>query len=168
MPELHPLVPPILFLDIDGVLNGHDYDREAESCTLLPACVDRFNRVLSLRSFHIVLSSAWRYMVLEGAMTLTGFAHMLQTHRVRAKSRLLDVTRRDSSPTEPRAIQIADWWNEHPEWRFGQPWVVLDDMDLGFTKAGMPFVQTDGNAGLSDENVQQLLAYLGGEVADAV
>ena len=33
----------ILFLDIDGVLNGHDYDEKAASCSIRPGCVAHLN-----------------------------------------------------------------------------------------------------------------------------
>lgn len=76
----------ILFLDIDGVLNGHEFSEEAQSCTLKPACVEAFNRLLregeKIEGFGIVVSSAWRYMVFRESMTWVGFGHMLQTHGV--------------------------------------------------------------------------------------
>lgn len=60
---------PVLFLDIDGVLNGHEYDREAESSTLHPDCVARLNRVLADSECSVVLSSAWRYMAFSTIWT---------------------------------------------------------------------------------------------------
>lgn len=35
--------PKIIFLDIDGVLNTHVFNEEAQSSTIDRACVDNFN-----------------------------------------------------------------------------------------------------------------------------
>ncbi len=78
----------ILFLDIDGVLNNHKWNEEAKSNTILPRCVGQLNRIVREVDPYVVLSSAWRYMITEGAMTLSGFHHMLQTHGVTKAMRL--------------------------------------------------------------------------------
>lgn len=36
----------VLFLDIDGVLNGHEWDDEAKSCTIRRECVKHLNRIV--------------------------------------------------------------------------------------------------------------------------
>lgn len=41
----------VLFLDIDGVLNGHEFNAEAESNTLRRDCVERFNRVRQITAW---------------------------------------------------------------------------------------------------------------------
>jgi hypothetical protein len=62
----------ILFLDMDGVLNAHEWLGEAGSCDVRHDCVLRLNRILHETGAAIVLSSAWRYMVHGGDMTLPG------------------------------------------------------------------------------------------------
>lgn len=154
--------PPLLFLDIDGVLNGHEYDAHAKSCTITPACADRLNIILTITDCRLVISSAWRYMIHRGAMTIRGFEHLLQSHRIRAQDRIIGITREDRSIEEPRALQIAEWWNEHRrDWGDTKAWAIVDDMDLGFTQSLMPFVQTNSNFGLSDANMNDLLKLLG-------
>ena len=69
-----------LFLDIDGVLNGHEWDDEAKSCNIRRECVARLNRVVASTGCKIVISSAWRYMIHCQQMSLTGFWYMLRTH----------------------------------------------------------------------------------------
>jgi len=67
----------VLFLDIDGVLNGHDFDVAAQSTRIQYRCVRQLNRIIKATECKIVLCSAWRYMLLKRprhkpAMTLTG------------------------------------------------------------------------------------------------
>lgn len=57
----------VLFLDIDGVLNAHFFDVDAQSSHIKPKCVERLNRVLKATRCALVISSAWRYMILGGA-----------------------------------------------------------------------------------------------------
>lgn len=150
---------PVLFLDIDGVLNGHEYNEEAQSNGIRADCVQRLNRVLGMTDCSIVLSSAWRYMVLRGAMTLQGFSYMLRTHGVRSPMRLIGCFGEDDQTEDPdeRARQVLAWRAEHEH--TGR-WAVVDDMDLGFL--GMPFVQTDKTKGLTDEDADRLIKFLKG------
>lgn len=86
----------ILFLDIDGVLNGHRFVGEALSCNIVKPCVQELNRIIRVTECKVVLSSAWRYMVTGGAMTVGGFAYMLRTHgAIGAWNWLIDTTAPD-------------------------------------------------------------------------
>lgn len=146
----------VVFLDIDGVLNGHEYDVQAKSCTIKQECVKYFN-VLMETNVQLVLSSAWRYQILRGATTLRGFEHLLQSHGCRVSGRLIGHTREDKNVDEPRAVQIEEWLNKRPE---VTRYCVVDDMDLGFTWHGMPFVQTDGAYGINLDNVSAITEIL--------
>jgi hypothetical protein len=150
-----PTLPAVIFMDIDGCLNRHGYDPVAESCTIDPECVRNFNRVLdAVPDAMIVLSSAWRYMVLNGAMTLKGFEYLLRTHGVHCAGRLLDITCPDEE-IETRGQQIRHWLNEHGGDRH---YVVIDDggvmenrwYDLGINAAGLPVVWCEGTIGLTE------------------
>jgi hypothetical protein len=120
----------VLFLDIDGVLNDHAYDERAESTTLLRPCVDRLNRVLDETGCVVVVSSAWRYMVLGRAMSLHGFEYLLRTHGVRCSGRLVGTTGRDRDTTDKteRGRQVGAWLAAYgcPE----EPWAVVDDLPV--------------------------------------
>lgn len=147
---------PIVFLDMDGVLNSHDQHSNGY-CGTTPAAVMVFNEVLRQTEALIVISSAWRYMVPE-AMTLKGFEYLLLTHGVECKDRILDVTCRDED-LQPRGLQIRHWLNEHGGDR---RYVVLDDLDLGITEHGHPFVQTDSAVGLRSEDGIRVVEILTG------
>lgn len=159
---------PVIFLDLDGVLNGHDFDDSEDvlSSTILPRCVEHLNRVLRETGASLVISSAWRYMVGPGAMTVLGFEYLLRTHGVAAKGRVLGVTCRDEEVGE-RGQQIRDWLNERGGDR---RYVVLDDggdkdgewYDLGINAAGHPVVWTKGNEGMTDWDAERAIRILKG------
>jgi len=70
----------LIFLDIDGVLNGHDKHRHPNGyCGIDPQCVYRLNRIVAETGAHLVITSAWRYL-LNSAMSMTGFGSMLLTY----------------------------------------------------------------------------------------
>ena len=148
----------IIFLDIDGCLNGHEYDDLAQSCLIRKDCVTNFRKLLEQTSAKIVISSAWRYMVSRGAMTLKGFEYLLRTHGLNVTDRIIGITREDIDQTDKaeRGQEISDWLKDHPE---VTKYVVIDDNDFGLSKH--PFVQTDGTKGITGEDVAKILTILG-------
>jgi hypothetical protein len=82
----------ILFLDIDGVLNDHAFCEVAQSCTIKPQCMGHLNQIIHSTGCSIVLTSAWRYIIHGGDMTLKGFEYMLRTHGLLSAERPLIVT----------------------------------------------------------------------------
>ncbi len=163
----------VLFLDIDGVLNAHEWDDEAKSCHIRRECVKHLNRVIVATNCKIVLSSAWRYIVLGGSMTWTGFEYMLRTHGLIGEADrrvIVGHTRADDPsvidpanlPPDERARQIKDWlaWrNEYSP--VVSAFAAVDDLDLGFAAHGIPFVQTDGTRGLTGADAERLIDLLG-------
>lgn len=149
-----------LFLDIDGVLNGHEFDEMAQSCTILEKCVKHLNRVIVTTGCSLVISSAWRYMLTERAMSLSGFSYLLRTHGV-AVCRIAGHTRPDSpeesntnSPA-PRVAQILNWIETQ---LVTVPWAVVDDLDL--SAIGERFVRTSGKQGLTSAHADALIEIL--------
>jgi len=163
---------PILFLDVDGVLNDHTFDAIACSCTVDRACVERLNQVIAATDCEIVLSSAWRYLTFGAdGMTLKGLAYLLRTHWLHVDGRLVDTTAAD--PDLPaselsvlgpaiRAKQILDWSEAHsPQSECN--WCVLDDLDLPLGKNSWRLVRTDGRRGLSDADAATAIRLLSGD-----
>lgn len=163
----------LLFLDIDGVLNEHDFDHEALSNPIHRDKVQILNRVLKVTGAHIVLSSAWRYIIHRGEADLRGMDWLLRSHGLLA-NRLCGITRLDKMMMRPwngepqqwkecpveneRGRQISDYLERHacPL----QAYAVVDDLDLGITQAGHPFVQTNGKVGLTDAHADALIRLL--------
>ena len=156
---------PVLFLDIDGVLNGHTYDESAESNTIDPECVAHLNRVIRDTDCAIVISSAWRYMVLKGAMTLRGFEYLLRTHGVHAVGRVTGVTAEgEESGVGPADDEPGSRLSLIRAWLYNAahsgPWAIVDDMFLGNSDVGHHCVQTDRRQGLRAEDARRLIATL--------
>jgi hypothetical protein len=134
----------LIFLDIDGVLNRHRPWPNGY-IGIEPACAYRFNRLLKLTGAKIVVSSAWRYLIHSGSMTTKGFENLLLSHGINCHDRVIGLTEPDAeSWKDERGIQIYRWLEGKPRC----PYVVIDDLDLGITAAGHPFVETLGNHGL--------------------
>lgn len=157
----------LIFLDIDGVLNGHDYDVGAQSTRIQYRCIVQLNRVIKATNAKIVLSSAWRYMLLKTkkskpAMTLLGFRYLMRTHGTCGFD-LIGTTASDEEFGFPdpddsrRAKQIKRWLKEN---NFKGQYVCIDDEDHGFEKMRMPFVQTNGKWGLSRRNANEAIKIL--------
>ena len=179
----------LLFLDVDGVLNCHDWDAKAQSCRIRHKCVAQLNRIVRATGVKIVLSSAWRYMIHGKAMTLDGFGYMLRTHGGCGLTPI-DCTmpdehcancghrhtkRRDNrlryddegnpvcvgcGKTSHRGAQIAAWLNEC-RWPVKR-YVVIDDCDYGIRDSGHPLVQTSWNWGLSRRKADEAIRILEG------
>ena len=167
-----PLPLPLLFLDIDGVLNAHEYDPAVRCGQIHRDKVERLNRVLRATGARFVLSSAWRYIVHRGEATLAGMDWLLRSHGLLG-DRLIGITRPDTMRTDAnyqghpqswpvcneRGQQITDWLTGHA----GHIWpryVVIDDLDLGIVAAGHPFVHTVGTVGLTDIDADRAIAIL--------
>lgn len=145
----------IIFLDIDGVLNGHEWREEAGSCVISQRCVGHLNTILSATGARIVLSSAWRYMIFGGEVTCKGFGYLLRSHGMR-KCEIIDTTCPDEQ-IEDRGKQIQHWIlkQRYPE---TIAWVVLDDEHV--TGCDGHFVKTHARVGLTEPDAGMAIKIL--------
>jgi hypothetical protein len=144
----------LIFLDIDGVLNDHRL-QDNGYCGLKPSCVANFNLLLAeLPDLQIVITSAWRYMVLNKAMTLKGFEYMLLVGGVNCEGRIHGHTRSDEEILT-RGLQILNYLGRLC-W-FPKKYIVLDDMLFDFDKQGLNYYLTEGNVGLTEANVREII-----------
>lgn len=154
MQEVLPV--KVLFLDIDGVLNSHEYlyvqRTEAFRCEDLaaqidPAAVERLNDIIARTGCEVVLSSVWRLnrglMKTWRALLVHGF-----------KYRIIDSTPADCNGY--RGKQILSWLTDHPE--VAQYAVVDDSDDMDGVRDRL--VQTTFRHGLQDEHVDRLVELL--------
>lgn len=153
---------PLLFLDIDGVLNGHEqFNAQVGSSVIQAQAVNLLNLVLKHTDSQFVLSSAWRYLVHRNEMSLSGLSWLLRSHGI--YDRLVGVTRMDTmvTPERPvpdeRGVQITEWLKTHQHCGL---YAVVDDLDLGISDSGHPFVQTDGKVGLTVKQGAKLIGLL--------
>lgn len=147
--------PALLFLDIDGVLNGHEQHKNLY-CGLCPRCVERCNFILDATSAKIVLVSAWRYFILRGEMTLVGFNGLMQTHGLNRDSVIGYIG--EEPPIAPdRGALVIKWLESNNMWKPGYaPYhTVVDDIDLGYTKHGLHYFKPNSPKGLCDITTKQ-------------
>lgn len=152
----------ILFLDIDGVLNLHEYNEKAESNTINPVFVKNLNHVLDSTNCNIVITSAWRYMILKNAMTLQGFEYLLRTHGIHCVGKLIGTTRLDKDVNDKteRGKQIQDWIIRNMMWLPANTvWAIVDDLDLGLTLAYPEYAVIVKN-GLNEAAANKLIKIL--------
>lgn len=158
----------VLFLDIDGVLNPHE--RMATGyCGICRERAGHLNRILAtVPDAHIVISSAWRYMILNGSMTLRGFEFLLLIHGVCCHGRLHGHTCADGDICEEpphddmeawreiglamRAGQISRYVAEHGVVRFA----VLDDLPIDVPN----LVLTQSGIGLTAAEADKVIELL--------
>jgi len=70
-----------LFVDIDGVLNRHIHHDHNPYTGIDPRCMNNLNKIMSsVPGLKIVLTSAWRYLILGQQMTIQGFNSMMYGH----------------------------------------------------------------------------------------
>ncbi len=161
----------MIFLDIDGVLNYHNYNTIAQSTTIERDCVNNLNYVLEKTNSDIVISSAWRYMVIGGAMTLKGFEYLLRTHGIYCVDRLVGITRPDTEGIKnERGQQIADYLKTI---NWDKPYLVIDDgghidpldslslwTDLGIKEHAHPVIWTNSKTGLTRAQAELAVTLL--------
>lgn len=149
----------ILFLDIDGVLNGHD-----GVAVLRRECCERLNRLIQATGAKVVLVSAWRYMILDtgeykSAMTCVGFSYMLKTHGIDCE--IIGTTCSDEE-LMPRGEQVRKWMRDNPR---PLRWCILDDGDpeeFGYAPLLTDrLITTPSDGGLQDEHVERAIELLG-------
>ena len=139
---------PVIFLDIDGVLNGHEWIHAKEGPRIQPGPARLLQILLERTGADVVITSTWRKWVHNKLMTLEGFARVLLASGIEAK--VIDVL--PPGPPPARARMIHDWLNAH----LGTRYVVLDDLPM----PGLEQVRTAPDRGLIPANVTRACKIL--------
>ncbi len=152
----------ILFLDIDGTMNNMDFNKGAQSFTILPNCVNQLNRIIYDGNAGLVLISSWRYLVLGGAMKLEGMEWLLRSHGIWCPNRLVGTTNFDIKNVYERPMQVAQWLQNNKNVKNH---VVLDDNPKqDWVKYGLKNVLVNKNEGLTEQNANKAILILRGMV----
>lgn len=148
----------IIFLDLDGVCNNH-YRLPNGYCSLDIVKIQILNSIVFLTDSQIVLSSAWRYLILNKSMTLEGFKNMLLTYGLNQSVILKDYLSADVNIDDmnDRAKLCKDWLFRHHNFK---DYIIIDDLDLGFTKFGLNFHKVNGDVGLTMEDAEIIIKRL--------
>lgn len=153
------LAAPIIFLDIDGVLNHMNVFDKRERF-INPDNMRALNVLLDETQANLVISSAWRYLITDKLMTLEGFHHMLTTHGLAYERAIIGKTVPDGGVFgQDRYAQIKHWLDQNfPNFR--PPWIAIDDTRM----ANLPpehAVYTTSHEGLRSGHVQEAIDKLG-------
>ncbi|KAJ1463000.1 hypothetical protein M885DRAFT_430425 [Pelagophyceae sp. CCMP2097] len=154
-------VPPIIFLDIDGVLNRTVH---ATHIRIDADLVSRLAAIVEASGARIVLTTFWREFD-------SYIAYILSRHGIDTKCVIGATTGRPTAKMQvanpaSRAFEIADFVRATGATRY----VILDDRgDAANTPEQFErFVQTDASVGLTPEDVDRAIKILcGAEAEDA-
>jgi len=171
------MIRPIIFLDVDGVLNNEEFfkNRLTSSSSdswskryICPILLGRLNNIIIETFARVVFSSSHRFNwetekeMIENLKEAGVVGDIIgRTPRLRFDSEL------DYKYSVPRGCEIKAWI-ELNKGILGDKvskfkYVILDDdSDMLYWQRNN-FVQTDGQLGLTEENVKQAIKILNGE-----
>lgn len=168
----------IIFLDMDGVLNHHDFlfdvGKHADSgwsYMIDPEAVARLDRIVRATGAKVVLSSSWRYSFasaeglanLEGMLRDKGFSGTIIDRTPLSSELHDDVLYGMITPKTEytrRNFEVAAWLRKYQVDAF----VILDD-EGDWPSFPKEFVKTSWATGLLDEHVEKAIAILKGETS---
>jgi hypothetical protein len=158
---------PVVFLDIDGVLNSRQWyahnaashegsspcstERRLWEKSIDPACVQRLNRILRQTGAVVIVSSSWRKR-----HALSEIVSILESRGFLGQ---IDGTT-SAIGTLSRTEEITEWLAENRP--SGIAWVVIDD-ELTSALPGERVVSPSSETGLTDKDVEQAIAILTGK-----
>ena len=153
---------PVIFLDIDGVLNTrrhlihlHDNEgatslRDRHGLVFDPVAVDALTEIIEQSDAAVVISSTWRIM-----MSLNNLHGMWEERELPGS--ILDITPilRDA----PRGWEIYRWLGEHRHHEFHNYLILDDDSDMLLWQKDN-FIHTSGETGVGPEHVADAVRIL--------
>lgn len=155
------MVRPLIFLDVDGVLNCPDTWKIKElaegmgSKVVCPVMIARFEKLVEELDATIVMSSTWRKFP-------DHMEHLLSRSSI--GKRLHSDWRTESFPARlgdkrsGRGEEIAAWLERHPE---ETNWAIVDDDSWDILKDQLDrFVKTSWDSGLTEEKAAELREIL--------
>jgi len=147
---------PVIFLDVDGVLNSWDWhDRRADKRQEIdPEAVDQLHTLCFASGAVVVVSSAWRIPRKP----------WLQLLRVLRKAHIPVIGRTPTTVVEDPSTPYEGRGNEVKAWRddYGHsgPYVILDDRDEFLSDQKEHFVMTSIHTGLRRGHVKRAVDIL--------
>ncbi len=161
------MTPPVIFLDVDGVLVTARYGRlhPGRRCcrdarakhgyaVFDPQCVSALNCLCGATGAQLVISSTWR-LFFRG---ISHLRHVLDEQGVDGE--IIGVTPALDSVEAERGDEILQWLEHHPVERY----VILDDEDHFWPDSlRARWIQTDFERGLGTTEVLATIRILGAE-----
>eukprot|EP00301_Raphidiophrys_heterophryoidea_P017133 c26944_g1_i1.p1 GENE.c26944_g1_i1~~c26944_g1_i1.p1 ORF type:complete len:140 (+),score=28.17 c26944_g1_i1:34-453(+) len=134
----------IVFLDVDGVLNGTKLGREVQG-----NLVRRLETIILACSAEIVLTSNWRFSKQRLPLLSLALSQVGLTIHQHTPDLMSSPANHDADHGLLRGKEIQTWLRENAE--LVTKWVVIDDWDLGSTSPWLVphFVHTNPTLGIS-------------------
>ena len=157
----------VIFLDVDGVLNSHDYVanrrdyvEEGGRIGIDPQAVTRLNRLVYETSAEVVISSTWRMNHTRAEMAALleakGFVGVVRgmtpEHVERTKGALYTADRRGN--------EIHAWLHAAPQYGIDvEAFVILDD-DSDMAHLADRHIKTSFDHGLTEADVERAIVLM--------
>jgi len=148
-----------VFLDVDGVLNSIEWQHELHEQgkrrdmhpddLINPEMMERLNRIVEVGKADVVVSSAWRT-----ARRVEQLQALFERHGFRGKV----VGKTGHGFNGERGMQILNWLELTGNEKAIV--VVLDDEESDMGQVLGVLVKTDGQVGLTDEDVKRAVTIL--------
>lgn len=154
---------PILFLDVDGVLNGHA--QPGMDGGIDPNCARLLAEVVKKTRCEIVVSSAWRYMgigrnsvliqCLYGSLFSCLGAHEAGRVFVAIEQAIVGALplENPNEPPVPRDVLIESWLRKNKKVRC---WVAVDDLPC-IARFGTRAVVCDSATGMTKADAEKVI-----------
>lgn len=160
---------PIIFLDIDGVLNTpHTPGFQTAAGKIEPALVNNLNLIAGAfqDGINIVISSHWRVW-----HSVDSISHMLYLAGLSNKAFIIGKTDDDYQKSDhdiiniitkhkTRGDEIRDWLLDHPDANAYGRWCIIDDNDWMNRNQHHRFVKTNPNDGLTPAKAKDAIRIL--------
>jgi hypothetical protein len=157
---------PIIFLDVDGVLNSYDQLKESKRLRgMAPKHVAELARVLRETDAKVVVSSAWRFELNDDGSSRRGTRFRDELLEKGDDGRLVlkriigrtkDLWEKAPDKKSVRGFEIQTWREEHDH--DGTFVIVDDDSDMGPLKPRL--VKTDNALGLTRKEGDEMIRLL--------
>lgn len=154
----------IIFLDVDGVLNGNfwneTHQKEISDLTKIDMkCVHLLSELVRETGANVVMHSAWRSMFNNQMQPMGKMSKKLYDMLRSAGVTLYDRTpdfateeiRKAKKYSLVKAKEILAYLKSHKD---VDSWVVLEDLDLHNEKVSVHQVRTNQDTGLTPENIR--------------
>lgn len=156
------MIRPLIFLDIDGVLNNHatiaaSKGSDSSLHSIDPACQARLQAFIDETQAEVVLSSTWRlFDNAREALRDIGLSWIGMTPDL---NRLPDAN--GLWTEKPRSSEILAWLHAHPECANRPTFIIDDDGDARvWDHPNVVFIHTQFSTGLTDSHVHTMRRWL--------
>lgn len=150
----------VIFLDIDGVLNGRRsfsplFPCEPLVCGLEQKKIDRLRTIVQKTGARLVLSSTWRIEfdsnMIPSSSIGQALSDLFQSNEIPLYSRT------SSQSISSRAYEVQEWLDEHPN---VSSFLIIDDNDFGWGNLLPRWLRINPAIGLTQKDAKIAIRML--------